>query len=61
MANAAETVGPPYHRSRSPLMTIARRHVGAVLAPAVFTLLLALSLPGLTLPAHRLAAILPPS
>jgi sodium-dependent dicarboxylate transporter 2/3/5 len=41
-----------------PLMTFARRHVGAVLAPAVFVLLLALPMPGLSGAAHRLAAVL---
>jgi solute carrier family 13 (sodium-dependent dicarboxylate transporter), member 2/3/5 len=35
-----------------------RRAVGAVLAPAIFVLLLGLPLPGLTPPAHRLAAVL---
>jgi sodium-dependent dicarboxylate transporter 2/3/5 len=41
-----------------PLMTFARRHVGAVLAPAVFVLLLALPMSGLSGAAHRLAAVL---
>ena len=35
-----------------------RRRVGAVLAPAVFLILLLLPLPGLTAEAHRLAAVL---
>src|ERR671916_3247346 len=35
-----------------------RRAVGTVLASAIFFLLLALPLPGLTPPAHRLAAVL---
>ncbi|HEU5304054.1 MAG TPA: SLC13 family permease [Gemmatimonadales bacterium] len=35
-----------------------RRRVGAILAPAVFVLLLALPLEGLSPPAHRLAAVL---
>jgi solute carrier family 13 (sodium-dependent dicarboxylate transporter), member 2/3/5 len=35
-----------------------RRQIGAVLAPAVFLLLLALPMPGLSAPAHRLAAVL---
>src|SRR5947208_984164 len=41
-----------------PLMTFARRHVGTVLAPAVFLLLLALPMPALSVAAHRLAAVL---
>jgi solute carrier family 13 (sodium-dependent dicarboxylate transporter), member 2/3/5 len=39
-------------------MTIARHQVGAVLAPAVFVLLLAVPTAGLSVPAHRLAAVL---
>jgi solute carrier family 13 (sodium-dependent dicarboxylate transporter), member 2/3/5 len=35
-----------------------RRHIGAVLAPAVFLLLLTIPLPGLSPAAHRLAAVL---
>ena len=35
-----------------------RRHIGGVLAPAVFLLLLALPMPGLSPAAHRLAAVL---
>jgi solute carrier family 13 (sodium-dependent dicarboxylate transporter), member 2/3/5 len=41
-----------------PQMTFARRQAGAVLAPAVLVLLLALPMPGLSVAAHRLAAVL---
>jgi sodium-dependent dicarboxylate transporter 2/3/5 len=39
-------------------MIAPRRRIGAVLAPAVFLLLLALPMPGLPAPAHRLGAVL---
>src|SRR4051794_14499380 len=54
----AEPVGSGYDRSRNSHMTVARHQVGAVVAPAVFVVLFALPMPGLSVPAHRLAAVL---
>lgn len=48
----------PGWRSRLPSSVRAAQRAGAVLAPAVFFLLLALPLPGLSSEAHRLAAVL---